>query len=126
MAQQIIENNETGIAVRTALNDMFTELYSAVIPFNPIVIKPLSANTNVSVPAGILINQIYLIPETGVVNLRIGITPNGQEILADTVINFFQPIQAQQYFEAPGTLYFTFTSGSGSLNVYIYYINNLI
>ncbi len=126
MALQVIENGESGLAVRSALNGMFAELYAALAPTTPVIIIDMNGNTIVDVSAGTLITNIYLVQQAGTVTLRIGITPNGQEILSDTVINGFQPIQAQQYFQADGTLYFTFSSGSGMVNAYIFYINGLI
>lgn len=126
MSQQIINNGEGGLAVRTALNQMFTELYAAVAPTAPVVIEMMAGNTNADVAAGTLITNIFLVPQTGLVTLRIGTTPNGQEILQDLQINGFQQITAQQYFQGAGTLYFTFTSGSGTMNVYIFYINGLV
>lgn len=126
MAQSIIENGESGLAVRTALNNMFTELYAAAAPSAPIVIEAMAGNTNVAVSAGVLINNIYITQQTGSVTLRIGITPNGEELLSDTEIDVFQAVMAQQYFKTAGTLYFTFSGGAGTLNVYIFYINGLV
>jgi len=122
MAQSIIANGESGLAVRTALNDMFTELYATVAPTKPEVILNMAGNTNISITAGVLINNIYIVQKTRAITLRIGLTPNGEEILSDTPIDVFQQVSAQQYFSSAGTLYFTFSSGSGTLNVYLFYL----
>ena len=126
MPKQTINNGENALAVRTALNNMFTELYAAVAPTAPEIILNMAGNTSVTVGAGTLLNNIYITPQTGTVVLRIGITPNGQEILEDTEIDIFQPVITQEYFKTAGTLYFTFTSGIGMLNAYVFYISGLV
>eukprot|EP01037_Dinobryon_pediforme_P011474 gene11474-11570_t len=118
LADYPANNASVGLTARTSINGNFTELYNALqVPIklpgvNANIIQAIGANTMVS---GIAISPI----SGGPVTLRIGITANGEEILADTPINQFQPINAMEYFLAAGNLYFTFTSGAGVLNIRI-------
>lgn len=125
MAQQIINNGESGLAVRTALNSMFGELYGAIGPFQPIVLPAVSANYTQPIVAGIFVTYLFIVPVGGSITLNIGTTPNGGEILSDTAISSFTPISGQTYFSGAGNIYFTLT-GTGSININIYYIGNLL
>lgn len=123
MSLQVINNNEQGGSVRTKLNNMFTELYNA-IPI-PLKLQGLTANTQQVIPANSWIGHLFLIAVTGTPTLRIGTTPNGTDIMGDTVINSsMQELTLDQYFENQTTLYFTFVSGTGNVNVRIDIINN--
>lgn len=121
MAQQTILNGESGLNVRNALNENFTELYAAVIPYQPILLLNVSANYNQPITAGTFVTDIYIKPVTGSITLNIGTSPNGGEILTDTLVNYTIPIQAMQNFDVSGNLYFTLT-GTGSINICIYYV----
>jgi hypothetical protein len=121
VAQQIISNNETGLNVRDALNNMFTELYGAITPYQPIVLLNIDSNYTQTIPAGTFITTIYLNPVSGALTLNIGTTPNGGEILSDTLVNYTIPIQANVMYNAAGPLYFT-ASGTGKINITIYYV----
>ncbi len=125
MAQQTIDNGESGLNVRTALNEMFGELYGAIGPFQPIVLPNVDANYTQPIVAGVFITNIFIIPVSGSITLNIGTTPNGGEILPDLAITGFTPIVAQTYFPTSGNLYFTLT-GTGIININIYYIGNIL
>lgn len=120
--QQIIENAESGLNVRTALNQNFTELYSAII--TPIKLTVTGSQTQI-ISANTFITYISLTPLTGTPNLNIGTTNGGGEILDTTEIDGFTPILVQQYFPNASILYFNL-SGIGSVNVRIDYIPNYI
>ena len=123
MAQQTITNGEGGLSARDAINGNFTELYAS-LPI-PIKIAGMNANYNQAIAANAMVAAIAIAPISGgPITLRIGITANGQEIFPDTAISGFTPVQAQQYYASAGTLYFTFTSGTGTLNVLIDVLNN--
>ncbi len=125
MAQQTIDNGESGLHVRTALNEMFGELYGAIGPFQPIVLPNVDANYTQPIVEGVFITNIFIIPVSGSITLNIGTTPNGGEILPDLAIGSFTPISAQEYFGTSGNLYFTLT-GTGIININIYYIGNIL
>ncbi len=125
MAQQTINNGENALTVRTALNSMFSELYGAIGPFQPIILPNVSANYTQPIVAGTFVTNIFIQPVSGSITLNIGTTPNGGEILPDMAISAFTPIQPQVLFETPGNLYFTLT-GTGAINLYIYYIGNIL
>jgi hypothetical protein len=123
MAQQIVNDADTGLSARNKINANCTELYANLNL--PIKIPGMSANYNQAIGANAMVTNINIAPvDDGPITLRIGITANGQEILGDTVIAAPQPVQAMQLFTSAGTLYFTFTSGMGTLNVRIDVINN--
>jgi hypothetical protein len=124
MGLQYIANLEPGLNVRNALNSMFTELYGTINP----PFKYIDANQNFSqsISANVMVTNISITNISASPTLRIGITPNGQEILSDTVITNFILVNAQQYFLASGTVYFTWTSGNftGIVNIRMDVINN--
>lgn len=124
MAQQNISDSESGLNVRNALNSMFAELYANIV--QPIRILGASGNTIQPILANTMVVQLQIRALTGSSpTIRIGLTPNGQEILDDTVVNTVgQFVSIDQYFSGAGNIYFTWTTGSGSVNVRIDVINN--
>lgn len=123
MAQQFVNDGDSGLVARTKINESIGELYASL----PIAIKITGMNANYSQAIGpnVMIIAININPVTGgPITLRIGTGPNGQDILPDTAIAAPQPMNVNQYFASAATLYFTFTSGSGTLNVRIDVINN--
>lgn len=124
MAQQIISDSESGLSARNALNSMFAELYAAIV--QPIRILGAGGNTIQPILANTMVVQLQIRALTGSFpTVRIGTTPNGQDILDDTVINAAgYLVSVQQYFSGAGNLYFTWTTGSGTVNVRIDVINN--
>lgn len=120
--QQIINNGESGLEVRNALNDNFTELYSSLI----IPIKlTVTGNQTQAISQNTFITTISLTPSGGTPTLDIGTTNGGGEILPSMPITSFTPIVVQLYFPTAGILYFNL-SGVGSVNVRIDYIPNYI
>lgn len=125
MGQQVILNGESGLDVRNALNEMFFELYSAIIV--PIKLTSITANIAVdNVPADTFINDIAIKVNSGSPTIRIGITPNGQEILGDFQFTTFNYIQTQYLITSLSNIYITFVSGSGNVNIRIDPIYNFI
>lgn len=122
MAQSLIQDNESGLDVRTALNNMFTELYGNIV--QPIKILSASANVIQAIAANTMVVSIFIRPLSGAATLRIGTSPNGEQIMSDTLISIPTPIQVQQYFDGAGNLYFTWTSGASTVNIRIDVINN--
>lgn len=118
---QYIANGEPGLDVRNALNSMFTELYGAISPYQPIILLGVDSNYNLPVPANYFITNIYIKPVSGAITLNIGTSPNGGEILPDMLIDYTLPIAANLDFPTPGNLYFTL-SGTGTLNITIYFV----
>lgn len=116
MAQQIINVGETGLAARTAINQNFAELYSSMVL--PLKLPGVAANTSLDLPANSYVGDIFLSDASGGPTIRIGTTPNGQEVLADIAPGTFSQITLQRYFAADTTLYITITGG-GSLNIRI-------
>lgn len=110
MAQQLIADFISGDQAKDIINGNFTELYQNL----PQVTKlpGMNANTQQAVAADTMVTFIAVSGVAGTPLLRIGITPNGQEILPDTEIGSSQPINAMQYFGGAGNLYFTLSGGT--------------
>lgn len=116
MAQQFVTIGESGTAARNAINGNFSELYSSMVL--PLKLPGVAANTTLDIPANSYIGDIFLSDATGNPTIRIGTTPNGQEILPDIAPGSFSQITLQKYFAADTTLYITITGG-GTLNIRI-------
>lgn len=114
MAQQIISNSEGGLSVRTKLNTMFSELYNSLAV--PLKLTGINANTTLAIDANSYVKAIFLSKVTGNPTVRIGTTPNGTDIMPDTIIGDFYQITLEQYFATLTSFYITI-SGGGSLNV---------
>ena len=115
MAQITIKNNDDGLAVRDSLNDMFGELYAGM-PI-PIRIPGVTGNTQQAILANTLLASVSITSVSGNPVVRVGTTINGSEISnGDIAVNGFNKIEADQYFTAAGTVYFTF-SGQGKVNL---------
>jgi hypothetical protein len=121
MAQQTISNGETGLATRTALNTMFTELYASV----PMVyrLQGVNANTTFAVPANTVVSSIYMTAITGTPTIRVGTTPNGFNVQNDTIIGNLNKLSLDEIFSSPATLYITFTT-AGTISVRFEMIEN--
>lgn len=123
MAFEPINNGESGLDVRTALNNMLQELYGS-IP-TPLKFPGESINFQVLIPANTRISTISMVAIAGGPTIRIGTAPNGQDILPDVVLNAnSQDIQVNTYFAADTTIYFTFSGAAGTINARIGVINN--
>jgi hypothetical protein len=110
MAQIPINNGQSGLVVRNALNGMFTELYSAVVL--PLKLTGINANTQQAIPVDTFLQAIYISATVGTPTIRIGTTPNGEEICPDVQPGAFQSVIVQQYFASGTTLYITMSGGT--------------
>ena len=115
MSRVIINNGDSGLTVRNALNSMTSELYAGIIV--PIKYANQSANFTASIPADTWVEQIFITPQSGVPDIKIGISIGGSEILDTSLIGNYSPILVQQYFGSATTLYFT--PSGGAINVRI-------
>lgn len=119
-----IANLESGLNVRNALNNMFSELFSA-IPV-PIVIENITSNTEIS---GILGNSF--IDSIGInassdTTFQIGTTAGSQDILSESELNGFQLFVTQEYLPSTTNIFITIVSGSGPVNFRFNVINNYL
>lgn len=115
MARIVINNGEDGLDVRNAINSMTQELYDSITV--PIRMKNVQANAIQAIAGDTWVDKISVVGVAGAPVIRIGIIPNGQEILPDSPIGAnFPPITAQQYFAADGNIYITF-SAAGTILV---------
>lgn len=120
MAQQTINNGDTGLAVRTALNGMFGELYGALVI--PLKLTGVNANTNQDIPDNTFLQDIFISATVGTPTLRIGTTPNGTDIMPDTAPGSFSQVSVQQYIATATTLYITISGGT--VNIRFGVLNN--
>lgn len=112
-----INNGDSGLTVRNAINSMTQELYASLTV--PIRMKNVQANAAQAIPADSQVMKISVVGTAGAPTIRIGITPNGQELLPDTAIGAqFPPIITEEYFPADGNIYITF-SNAGTILVRI-------
>ena len=117
-----ITNLEGGLPVRTALNNMLQELYGSIA--TPQKAPGETANFSLAFPANTMIKVISMVGIVNTPTIRIGITPNGQEILPDTIVDQSMDETVQYYCKVATTLYFTFTAGPGAINARVDIINN--
>jgi hypothetical protein len=110
MAQQTINNLEGGLSVRNKLNSMFAELYSAIV--SPLKLNGISANAQQVIPVDTYLQALYISATSGTPTIRIGTTPNGEEVCPDVQPGAFQSVIVQQYFSAGVTLYITLSGGT--------------
>jgi hypothetical protein len=110
MAQQVINNGESGLVVRNKLNSMFTELYAAVVL--PLKLTGIAGNTQQVIPVDTFLQAVYISATAGTPTIRIGTTPNGEEICPEVQPGSFQPVVVQQYYSAGVTLYITLSGGT--------------
>lgn len=118
--QQTINNGDSGLDVRTKLNDMFTELYGASTL--PIKIKNIGTNETQVIPENTLVQDLTLSKVSGTPVIRIGTTANGEEILADTNVGDFTQAAIDRFYSSNSTWYLTISGGV--LNIRINVINN--
>jgi hypothetical protein len=119
MSQQIINNGETGLIVRDKLNDMFTEIYGALV--TPLKVNGVSANAQQIIPANSYIGDVYISATDLDPVIRIGTAPNGQDIVAEMNPGTFSMVTLQRYFENTTTLYITISGGTVNIRFGILY-----
>lgn len=122
MAQQVINNGESGLNVRNAINGNFTELYNNLLL--PIKIPAINSNTNQAIASNVFITMISIARVSGACTLRIGTSPNGEELMSDTVIDQFYQVVTNFYSASASTIYFTFSGSAGVINVRMDVISN--
>lgn len=125
MAQQFISNGESGLNSRDAINQNFTELYGAI----PTTTKQdgLSGNFNQPILPNTFVSLITIFWVSGGATVKVGTTPNGEEIMGATVIDNstpYLPLQVQQWFQNSATIYFSFSGSPGVIDARIDLILN--
>lgn len=122
MAQIIINNGDSGLTAREAINGNFTELYQAAVL--PLRVPGITANTAKDIPANSFVNNIFLFATIGTPLIRIGTAPNGTDIMPDTAVGSFnQQFSLQEYFQTATTFYISI-SGVGFVNIRIEILYN--
>ena len=115
MSQIIILNGMSGLVVRNAINSMNSELYSAIV--TPLKLPGINANTQQTFQANTYLSSIFILGVSGTPTIRIGTTPNGQELCPDIQPVGSNEISIQQYFSAGATIYITLSGGVCSLRI---------
>jgi hypothetical protein len=110
MAQQIINNGESGLVVRNKLNLMFAELYGALVL--PLKLPGINTNTQQVISADSFVQSIYISSTIGNPSIRIGITPNGEEILPEIQPGSFTQVTVEQYFSGDTNFYISISGGT--------------
>ena len=76
----------------------------------------VNASFTKNIGTNVFLKNISISQCQGIPTIRIGITPDGQEILQDTVISNFVNNESDQYFQVGGVVYFTFSGTVGFVN----------
>jgi hypothetical protein len=116
MAKITINNNDTGLVVRTALNSMFTELYGNVGAI-PIKLTNQTESFTYAVSADTWVERITITPILGTPDIKIGTSLAGSEIIDTTQIGNYLPVIVQQYFTNSAILYFVISGGTANLRL---------
>ena len=116
MAQTIINNNDTGLAVRTALNSMFTELYGNTVAI-PIKLLNQTGSFTQVIATNTWIEKIHAFAHSGVPDIKIGTSLGGNEILDTIQVGNDMAILLQRYFATGCTLYFVVSGGNVDLRI---------
>lgn len=83
----------------------------------PITQTGVTGNITQAIAANTFIQRISLFHAGGTPTVRVGTTPNGEQILPDTLITDFIPIPYDVHTSAGMTLYFTINSGSIDIRI---------
>lgn len=118
MAQVIINNGDTGLAVRNALNNMLAELYSSVITATKI--KNQAANFIFQVPANTFVHDIFIAAVgDSTPTVRVGKTPNGNEWSGEDLTPDAEgdQLSPEKYFAPQTPIYFTIIGGVVNIRI---------
>jgi hypothetical protein len=88
-------------------------------------LKAIASNTIKAILAGSFITYILIIKETGTPSINIGLTSGGGEILPTIAVGIEQVMVHNTRYRIDTNLYFNI-SGGGSVNIYIYYLPNIL
>lgn len=118
MAQITINNGDSGAVVRADLNDMFGELYGAIVP--PIRLPGTTANVEQQILSNTYVSKIFmrLTPGQSAATVAVGTTGGAGDIMPATQITTFAEINYSEYFLDQADIYFTITGG-GSVDIVI-------
>jgi len=122
MPFQTIQNGESGLNVRNALNGMLQELYNSIA--TPVKLPGENVNFTQVFPANTKLQQVSMVALEGTPTIRVGTTPNGHDLVEDTVVDQSNDYVLQYYCKQATTVYFTFVQGPGTISARVDVINN--
>ena len=112
-----LNNLDSGLTVRTELNNMFTELYNAVA--NYIQLLNVSANTNTVIVANTIVKNIVINVVSGTPTVNIGTTDGLGDIIVTSLLSGFNEFIVDEYYSAAQTYYIDVSGGTVSIGIEI-------
>jgi len=120
MAYTPINNGDSGLVSRTKINNMTAELYSGATKL--IKVQNQTFNFTVEIPANSYAWKLFLVKIAGDAQVKVGTTPNGEEILPEIGVNNNNcpgnsaeiPVSTTAY-----NLYFTVVAGEVSASIFL-------
>lgn len=118
MAQIVINDGDSGLVVRNAINAMFQELYGAVVP--PIRRPNTSVNIEVQVNANTYVGKIFMRQNPNSLTqptVTIGTTGGGNDVFPAAAIGAFAEVDWSEFAGDVENLFFTVTGGSVDITI---------
>ena len=122
MAQQTINNGDSGLDARNKLNGNFTELYASIS--QPNVFTSVGASFSFPMTAGTFIDRVFLRPLLGQnATIQIGTSVGGSDVFpaktynSQSVLTAADLISIQDYLIRAKTLYFTISAGTFNIRI---------
>ena len=112
-----INNSDSGNVVRTALNNMFTELYNVIN--NYIQLLNVSTNTSQVIPANTKVKSISINVVSGTPTVNIGTTDGAGDIIITTLLSGFNEFIVDEYYPTGATFYIDVSGGTVSIGIEI-------
>lgn len=117
--QITINNGDSGLTVRNALNSMFTELYDNINP--PTKMPGITANAEAAIPNNTFVTLILMRPTPGAPGtptVAIGSEGGGTDIFDTAEITTFALVSYNEYFYDAANIYFTISGGSVDIAIF--------
>jgi len=116
MSRININNGDSGLTVRNALNAMTSELYGSLSNV-PIKLVGQTGAFTQAILADTWVERISITPASGTPDIKIGTSLHGTELCPVTSIDNYLPVLIQQYFTDASTLYFETTGGTVNVRI---------
>lgn len=79
----------------------------------------ISGSMQTAIAPNTYVKGISILSSEGSPTIRAGITIEGEELIADTIISGFHQEDANEYFPLGGLIYFTFSGNPGLVHIRI-------
>ena len=108
MARIEIDNGNSGLVARNAINGMTNELYAAI---NVPIKFSASANITYGLAANTFLETVCVSVVSGTPTIKLGTISDAADLISEQTLNGFNVFKIESYYASAQTIYFTVSGG---------------